>query len=385
MRVRLLGTSVVVGALLIAGCRPASDWQGTIEEVDGVVHVTNPREGLWQGRDPVPIRFDLEQTFGVDREPEEEILGVVGWHGVAVDGGSNVYVYDYTVNQIISFASDGSLRWRAGGTGQGPGEMFDAEGLAWDGDSSIWLTNASRSRLDQWSTDGEFVAAHALRDRGLPIGTLLGFLDSRTVALQSSLSGRLPGRRAGGVLEILDLSEPWKEVADVEVDLVGHALEQDYGLSAEMFAGCGHVTVGDYDDYTIRFFNRDGGLVRVVTRDLEEMIGFPEGASDRVYSGLEAALCLPTGHWLATARWVDVPDPAQDWAMRHARGTLNEVPWRSSLDLFDPDGRFLYGLEAAGSWPSIGYLRTVGPDGKLYTSVSDPFPQVRRYRVEIDR
>jgi hypothetical protein len=37
-----------------------------------------------------------------------------------------------------------------------------------------------------------------------------------------------------------------------------------------------------------------------------------------------------------------------------------------------------------GSRPEIGSPRAIGPDGKLYTTVDDPFPHVRRYRVEID-
>jgi len=37
-----------------------------------------------------------------------------------------------------------------------------------------------------------------------------------------------------------------------------------------------------------------------------------------------------------------------------------------------------------GSEPEIGSLRAVGPGGRLYTTIDGPFPQVRRYRVEID-
>jgi hypothetical protein len=61
----------------------------------------------------------------------------------------------------------------------------------------------------------------------------------------------------------------------------------------------------------------------------------------------------------------------------------------STLDLFDAEGRLLASIrhEAPlpdGSRPEIGSPRAIGPDGKLYTTVDDPFPHVRRYRIEID-
>jgi hypothetical protein len=74
----------------------------------------------------------------------------------------------------------------------------------------------------------------------------------------------------------------------------------------------------------------------------------------------------------------------RDYARRSAQGTFRSTPWRGSIDLFDADGRFLCALESDGATPEIGQIQVIGPDGRLYTSVNDPFPQVHRYRVEID-
>ncbi len=47
-----------------------------------------------------------------------------------------------------------------------------------------------------------------------------------------------------------------------------------------------------------------------------------------------------------------------------------------------PDGRLM--VRDDEHLLQIGRPELVGPDGNVYTVVSDPFPQVRRYRVEID-
>lgn len=372
--------------LLLVACSPAATWQGTIEERGEVTYVSNPRDGLWQDRDPAPIRFELEQTFGAEIGPENEVIGSTGYRNVAVDAAGNVYIYDYTAAQLISFSPDGAFRWRVGGAGQGPGAFFDAQGVAWDGASGIYVTNAGGQRLDEWTTDGEFVAAHLLPERDLPSGTALGFLDDGTLIMQDRLRRQNGLSRAGGVLGLLNMSaSPLTRVGEREVD-VGDSELRFSGFFISMNTGEDYISVGDFDSYELRIFDRRGALQRVIARDFREMVGYPI-ADDRSspYSSLSAPLRLSSGHWVASARWIDVADPAADYARRKAApGPLfGDSPFVISLDVFDPDGRFLYTFRDDPEDP-IGYLERVDSDGKLYTSVSDPFPHVRRYRVEID-
>ena len=50
MRMRVSNVSIALCLLsiaLIACGQRRADWQGTIEEVDGITYVKNPKEGIW--------------------------------------------------------------------------------------------------------------------------------------------------------------------------------------------------------------------------------------------------------------------------------------------------------------------------------------------------
>lgn len=167
---------------------------------------------------------------------------------------------------------------------------------------------------------------------------MLGLLDPATAVVQDRLGTRVPGPAAGGVIGVIDLTLPWTSVAEVNVDVANNQLRFS-GSKTDMKVSGGYITVGDFDSYEWRVFDRTGRLIRHVSRRFEEMIGYP---------------------------------------------VADEQSPPYSLDLFDAEGRFLFSLENSGDAPTIGSPTAVGPDGRLYTRVLDPFPPVRRYRVEIE-
>lgn len=87
---------VTLCALAFAGlaCSAPPEWTGTIEERDGAAFVSNPAEGLWDGMESSPLRFELEQVYGADETPGEAILGGLRELAFDADADSNVYVLD---------------------------------------------------------------------------------------------------------------------------------------------------------------------------------------------------------------------------------------------------------------------------------------------------
>lgn len=378
---------LVCAALFLAatvGCGGAAEWTGTIEERDGVVYVENPAAGLWDQQGGPSVHFELEQTFGADTEPADEILAMIGRQAFDVDDEGNVYIFDGRDERLVAFAPDGSLRWSAGGPGQGPAEFDGAEGMAWNGASTIYVTNANGARVDFWTTDGDFVESRSIEHLGFTQGSLVGVLDEHTIVLQTWLREGREGVRVG----VIDLQGEGSLIADFDVDTASGSSDAMAIMEVEIVGE--HVVVGDRDSYDLRFYDRTGELRRVVRREFEHLVVSPSQDERRESQGayrrswLKPPLPLPEGRMLAMASWSD-PAALEELRGRAEPPAFEEIlaTTRRSFDFFDAEGRYLTSV-VDDVWEGIGGIDEVDASGNVYASVSDPYPHVRRFRVIIE-
>jgi hypothetical protein len=110
-------------------------------------------------------------------------------------------------------------------------------------------------------------------------------------------------------------------------------------------------------------------------------------------------MALPGGYFMVIASWeAGVTDPDATAAERALEmGWERAESWRLSFDVFDGEGRFMQSIvpgpiDVLGprAYPvELGIPRQTTGAGPgeipyLYTLVIDPFPQVRRYRIELE-
>jgi hypothetical protein len=349
---------------------------------EGVVVIDNPADGRWSAAEPAPLRFELEQVFGAATEPAPAVLRNIAGAAVGADG--NLYVYDGDAEQLIGFSADGTVLWRAGRGGDAPGEFADVRGIAFDGTETIYVVNHEGSALDAWNVDGTYRSTIALSEIGVDQVFMGGFLDADRIALVDNVF-----EMAANDYIVVNLSadptiearfrinaEPMVHVPQGFIFQLSHAFQPS------------HILVGNWQRYSLRVFDDTGRLHRRVTRDVGYLRppGFAlqgDSTSGINLGGLSAPLTLSSGHWLVYASWPTNVDDANTYAEIPA-AQRPPVEWASSLDLFDPDGTFLYSEVTEGSpLPEIGRPWATGPDAALYTVSTAPFPQVRRYHVEI--
>lgn len=379
--------TVLATAPLLQDCSPAGSPPEPPElQEPGVERVDNPAQPAWSGRDGPPMRFVLEQSFGAQNEPYEAILSPISGR-IAVDGDGNLYVV-VRGPRLLSFGPDGSLRWAVEHQGEGPGELRGASGVAAGGDR-IYVGNAGATRIDVWTTEGEFVRSQVLNELGPSAGTPGGLVTPEIMVLRTSLRGELSGT-IGQVLTLVDLGPPWSLRAEKTVDVnprfelpEGRRIGVDFSTSPD-----GVIALGNVGTYELHFLDETAAVRRIVTVDTDRIVrpGVARIGGDvtvEEYGEVRAPLRLHSGHWLVHARWPVGLDDPDGHARLQALDQAPRLSWRHSLDLFDAEGRFLASMEDEGGRPGIGFPLTAGPDGRLYTLAVDPYLRIRRYRVEV--
>lgn len=130
-----------------------SEWRGTIEEVDGVTVVKNPKQGLWDSRENADLTIAIERQIGKMDGPEELLFDQI--IDVAVNSKGDIYVADRRLNEIRKFDREGEYLLTIGRPGQGPGEFQDIMTLCVNSQEDLIAFDRTLGRISVFSDDGE--------------------------------------------------------------------------------------------------------------------------------------------------------------------------------------------------------------------------------------
>lgn len=370
------------GALLVVGCQSEAH-EVSIEERDGVLHIRNAGPGLWADRDASPIAFDLEQTYGAD-DGTDAMLGDA--RTFVADDTGYLYVFDRQTSQLKSFAPDGTLRWTAGREGEGPGEFqntFQERVLALDG-TDLYVLHQMGTRIEHFDTDGSYIDSYPVGE-DIQVTALVGISSKGYLLLAAPIWGRV-----GEHLYRFDL-DTQTIVDDTEIVLHDDPVDEEglahsAGLTVHGDSLVGRLGIGQYALWSL---DASGTPARTITREVDYMVGVGRydmngGFRIRGYSTLKGPFVLPSGHWLAfTYHAPEVRDPDEQ-LQREINENASSPTYRATIDLFDSDGRFLDAMVWEDTQtPDIGEPAQMDAEGRLYTIVEEPYPQLRRYAVRV--
>ena len=115
-----------------------TEWQGTIEEVDGVRIVKNTKEPLYgEGAFIMEEELTIGEVEGREEYMFQEIINL------AVSDNGDIYVLDYKAQHVKVFDRDGQYLRMIGRPGQGPGELFLARILIYTTRDELAVQNIS--------------------------------------------------------------------------------------------------------------------------------------------------------------------------------------------------------------------------------------------------
>ena len=373
LRYAQVGGFLCIAAFLF-GC---TESQNKSDEDSAVIQVENTDLHVWESHDEAPLQFEHEQTFGTEEGPREQMLADA--RGLAVDASGRVYVLDMGNHRLVAFNPNGTIRWSAGRQGEGPGEFFLPQSLVWDGGGHLYVANQFGARIDVWNTDGTFQRSQSIDGVDRP-SNLSGFVDGYLVNSSTGF-----GNTAAHV-HLID-TERWALHNTFDIGPV-HPLPEGVGIAYDVEVDGDGLWVGNIDTYTVSRYTPEGQKTHKITRsniDLPEIKALSReegGPSLDIRSRVAAPFRLDSGHLLVASNWQSSSDSEEE---QNEPSMGFEGTYSSAVDLFNPEGTFMGRLQWNGQHiPGIGELRSIGPDGKLYTFHSDPFPQVRRYAISID-
>ncbi len=372
---------IILLLFLLIGC-DSSEIKKEVK--NGVLIVENPEHGLWQKESIPPISFELEKTFGKENEPKVEILSGIG--SVFTDNNKNVYIFDRKDNRLVAFDFDGNFLWSKGREGQGPGEFNRTYGAICDGEEYIYVSNISGTRIDRFDLNGNYQKSYTLASLKIAGVSLIGFIKPNILVATQSITGE-----CGICIILFELNDTLK--IRNKIDIV-----EDIGVKIPSYVGIGMdvnvldemIAVGNYHNYEIKYYNIEGKLIKKVTRDFEKLVRpgvWANGNYQSVatYGSLSAPMKLLDKYEISYSSWpINLKDPDRHIAQSQ-NNTAPELKYQNMIDLFNSEGELLYSIYNDSSTPEIGNPIHVDNDGKLYTTIYDPFPQVRRYKVIINK
>lgn len=142
--------------IMIFSCtQNKSEWQGTIEVVDGVTFVKNPEEGLWDLEGEANVALVQERQIGELDGPEEFLFTYIT--DVAVNSKGDFYVADRQLNEVRKFNKDGEYLMNVGRFGQGPGEFQSIQIVCVNSHNDLIVFDGRMGRISVFSDNGELI------------------------------------------------------------------------------------------------------------------------------------------------------------------------------------------------------------------------------------
>lgn len=149
----ILTILIIFNLVVVEACKnQKAEWKGTIEEINGVTVIKNPKEPMY--REDV-LSLEEELTLGETREGEEPVF--IGVSGIQVDSRGNIYVLDGRARQVKVFDKDGKHIRSFGRKGQGPGEFQVTNDIVMTPDETIMILDRGNLRLSFFSPEGELL------------------------------------------------------------------------------------------------------------------------------------------------------------------------------------------------------------------------------------
>lgn len=372
--------SLSVFIMLVSCAKQKAEWEGTIEEENGVKIIKNPSEPLYG-----EINLQLEKDLSIGHEGDEQYMFYRA-HNIEVDTEGNIFVVDGGNQRIQKFGQDGKYKQTIGSKGQGPGEFQRPFRIFLDSEDNIYVHD--RGKIHVFSKDGQF--KHTIPRQGSLFGRtkegyFVGFATPGTA--EGDVTSDIALFNAEGENVKTIASYPQKTInGGGKLPLIGPYFHQlQYHMINENMVIYGHSS-----GYRLYLIDASGKLVRIIeSRDKPRSLtrAEDEKLKDDLLEGMNLFYSRSGRRKLAKGDISYIFPPYVAFFYRICgddKGRIYVERFTSPLeegsftcDLFDSEGFYLYRIKTP-LFPAI--IR----DGFFYVIEENPetgIVKVIRYRI----
>lgn len=235
--------------------KQGAEWKGSIEKIDGVTVVKNPKEPLY-GEDVFHLEEDL--IFGQGREGNED-NSFFSIGDIAVDDEGNIFVADRDTAHVRVFDKNGVYARTIGRKGQGPGEMMMPTFVQITSQGELLVGDAA-FRFVFFSPEGEFLRQKSTGRQVLPVK-----LDSRGNLI--GIEPLAPPPVGGKIFRKYDADfKPSKKIAEDEQGQRGIIAIEKASCYCDVFLN-DSIVWGDSKEYVLYVLGPEGELTKKIIKD----------------------------------------------------------------------------------------------------------------------
>ena len=364
MKIVIGGLSVFLIFTFFCCSSQETEWQGSIEEVDGVTVVRNPKEPMYE-----EDIFSSEEELSIGESEGREEYMFQSIRYIAVDEQENIYILDRKAGNLKVFDKNGSLVRTIGKKGQGPGE-FNLPGQVFIiSEKELWVYDDGNRSFSFFTLDGDFIKSiNASKAEGLEAK-----IDSKG---NFSLASMNYSDETGHLSYRLDMYDKKLNYIKRIDSIPGTTDHRGRNLFSPLFSWAidsdDNIVYGYQKEYKLKVFSTDGNLVKMITKEYKPVKITKEEIDERMAS-IQPRRKVYIPQYRPAFRRFSIDEEGRIFVMTWQRVEGKEWFYH---DIIDSLGRYIAKI------PLKGHPR-VWKNGKFYTIEEDEngYRYVKRYKV----
>lgn len=334
-----------------------AEWKGTVEEVDGVIVVKNPKEPMY-GEEILSLEEEL--SIGVAEGAEEYMF--LDIREVAIDNKECIFVSDFRSVHIRVFDKSGNYITTIGRKGQGPGEFGQITNIQITPENELLVHDRYTRRLSFFSLDGKYLRTEQIK--GIQAGRIevnsKGNYLVRTYDFEEgTLNAAVELKKYSPDLEFLDT---------IAKDKYRNAQVSFQPWMASKFLSSSLIVCGFRESYEFQILDSEGNVIQKILRDY---IPVEISEEEKTMRHLPQSNELP--RYFPAFQDFSVDEEGRIYAQTFERQRDGD---KFYYDVFGSDGKYICKVR-------LNAIPQYWKNGKMYTIEEDEsgFQYVKRYKV----